>query len=401
MREWKEYRIRELGKVITGTTPSSKYPEEFGIEMPFVTPSDYKNYNKWIIQAERNLSLKGISKLSNRVLPINSLLVTCIGSDMGKVAINRVPVVSNQQINSIIPMDIFDAEFLYYKLVDCYDLLRKFGEAGTAVPIVNKSDFEDIELEIPSLKEQTAIATILSSLDDKIDLMHRQNKTLEQTAETMFRQWFLPASAGQAGVEEAEERWDETSLLDSIELIGGGTPKTSVSEYWDGDIKWLAGGDIASSHKNFVTHSEKTITDSGLRNSSAKLLPSYSTLITARGTVGKYCLLSEPMTFSQSNYGVMPKFENCYFFTYLLIAYSVEELQAAAYGSVFDTITTNTFKEHSVRLPDESKIQEFERSVAPYFEKMLFNTKQITTLTQLRDTLLPKLMSGEVRVKTE
>jgi type I restriction enzyme S subunit len=254
---------------------------------------------------------------------------------------------------------------------------------------VPKQAFDDLILTLPPLSEQTAIVSVLSSLDNKIDLLHRQNATLEKMAETLFRQWF---------VEEAKEEWEEKSLLDVIELVGGGTPKTSIPEYWDGNIKWVTGGDIASSHKNFVATSEKSITELGLQNSSTKLLPKFSTVISARGTVGKYCLLSESMAFSQSNYGIKPKYYNCYFFTYLLLGYSVEELQAAAYGSVFDTITTNTFKEHSIKLPDEANIKQFEKSISPYFQKMFSNTTQIRTLTQLRDTLLPKLMSGDVKI---
>lgn len=182
-------------------------------------------------------------------------------------------------------------------------------------------------------------------------------------------------------------------------LVGGGTPKTSVQEYWDGEIGWLAGGDISSHHKDFISKTEKTITQAGLKNSSTKLLPKYTTVISARGTVGKYCLLAEPMAFSQSNYGVMPKFEDCYFFTYLLISHSVEELQAAAYGSVFDTITTKTFQEHNITLLDEKTVKDFEKEMKPYFTKIESNTKQIQTLEKMRDTLLPKLLSGEVRVE--
>ena len=199
-------------------------------------------------------------------------------------------------------------------------------------------------------------------------------------------------------MEEADESWEETTLYDSIQLIGGGTPKTTVPEYWDENIKWLAGGDIASNHKGFVMKTEKNISDKGLNNSYTKLLPKYSTVISARGTVGKYCMLSEPMAFSQSNYGIVPKFKDCFFFTYLLVAYSVGELQSAAYGSVFDTITTNTFKEHRIKLPGNNEIEAFNQKMLPYFEKNLNNQIQINQLTKLRDTLLPKLMSGEVRV---
>ena len=278
-------------------------------------------------------------------------------------------------------------KFLFYQLttVDYSNL-----NVGSAVPSLTVPVIEAIDISLPPLPEQTAIATILSCLDDKIDLLHRQNKTLEQLAETLFRQWF---------VEEAEESWEEKSLFDVIELIGGGTPKTENGKYWDGKIKWLSCGDIASNHKSFVMSTEKAITDLGLQNSSAKLLPKYSMVISARGTVGKYCLLSEPMTFSQSNYGIKPKYDDCYFFTYLLVAYSVEELQAAAYGSVFDTITTSTFKDQKVSVPDFEMIKQFEKKISPYFNKILSNQTQIRTLSQTRDTLLPKLMSGEVRVE--
>jgi type I restriction enzyme S subunit len=200
-------------------------------------------------------------------------------------------------------------------------------------------------------------------------------------------------------VEGADEGWKEGNLLELIQLVGGGTPKTSNQDYWGGDIPWLAGGDIATNHKSFVNYAEKRITEVGLNNSSAKLLPKYATVISARGTVGKYCLLAETMAFSQSNYGILPNIKNCFFFTYLLINHVVEELHSSAYGSVFDTITTTTFKENKVPIPTETEIVQFEKSISSYFQKMFMNKYQIHTLEKLRGTLLPKLMSGEVRLK--
>ena len=284
-----------------------------------------------------------------------------------------------------------DKRFVYYLFLNKDFQNYIVGIAtGTTIPNVPLKGIREYSFKLPPLPEQTALAEVLSSLDDKIVLLHRQNKTLEHLAETLFRQWF---------VEGAEESWNETSLYEVFELVGGGTPKTDVAKYWDGNIKWISAKDVTPNHKSFITDTEKTISELGLQNSSTKILDKYSTVITARGTVGKYCLLSEPMAFSQSNYGINPKFKDCFFFTYLLIAYSVEELQAAAYGSIFDTITTNTFKEHKLKIPDKKEINNFENIISPYFVKMLSNTNQICTLTQLRDTLLPKLMSGEVRVK--
>jgi type I restriction enzyme S subunit len=209
-------------------------------------------------------------------------------------------------------------------------------------------------------------------------------------AETLFRQWF---------VVEAKEEWEEGKLTDYIKLIGGGTPKTTEESYWNGNVCWLSGGDIANNHKGFVSDSEKHISEIGLNNSAAKLLPENALVVSARGTVGRYCLLSKPMAFSQSNYAILPMFEDCYFFTYLLVAYHIDELQSAAYGSVFDTITTKTFEGVSVLLPKETGyIVEFEKMIELYFSKMKYNNNQIQTLIQTRDGLLPRLMGGEVKI---
>ena len=221
-----------------------------------------------------------------------------------------------------------DEKYIFYFL-QTFDF--EGFNAGSAVPTLNRNHIHEIPVVIPPVPEQQAIAGVLSSLDDKIDLLHRQNKTLEGMAEALWREMF---------VEEADARWDEVSLLEIIDLVGGGTPKTEVAEYWDGSIHWLAAKDITGNHKSFIVQTEKTITETGLNNSSAKLLPKYSTIISARGTVGNYCILSTPMAFSQSNYGILPKIKECYFFTYLLIAHVIDELKMAAYGSVFDTITT-------------------------------------------------------------
>ena len=335
-------------------------------------------------------SSAGLTGYHNEPLVNSKGLIIGRKGTIGKVYFSPIPFCCIDTAYYILPNDDrYNFSFLFY-------LLQSLGldelNEDSAVPGLNRETAYSQDINLPPLPEQKAIASVLSRLDDKIDLLHRQNKILEAMAETLFRQWF---------VEEANEGWEENSLLEVIQLIGGGTPKTAIAEYWDGDIPWLAGGDIASNHKSFINCSVKSITEVGLNNSSAKLLPKYATVISARGTVGKYCLLAQSMAFSQSNYGILPnpKISECFFFTYLLVNHVVEELQSSAYGSVFDTITTTTFKEIKVILPTETEILRFEQSVLPYFKKMFLNKSQIRTLEKLRDALLPKLMSGEVWVQ--
>ena len=210
MSEWKKNKLGNIGNVITGKTPSKDNPEDWGNEVLFITPSDYKNYGKKAYSSIRMLSRVGIERQKNRLLPPSSVLVTCIGSDMGKSVVNSSLCVTNQQINAIIPdLSVVTADYLYYLTIDLYDIFRSKGGDGTAVPILNKSDFEKIDILLPRIPEQKAIASVLSSLDNKIDLLHRQNKTFESMAETFFRQWFL---------EEARDDWEDGTIADLIDF---------------------------------------------------------------------------------------------------------------------------------------------------------------------------------------
>jgi len=343
-------------------------------------------------------SSAGLSGYHNEPLTNSAGLIIGRKGTIGKIFYSAQPFWCIDTAYYILPDDEkYNLKFLFYFLQTVG--LEELNE-DSAVPGLNRNTFYSLKVKFPPLSEQRAIASILSSLDDKIDLLHRQNKTLEQLAGTLFRQWFPPTQElRRTGVEQADDSWEEKSLYDLMEIIGGGTPKTEVSEYWDGEINWMTGKDITANHKQFILSAEKNITSEGLKNSSTKLLPKFASVVSARGTVGKICLLSRPMAFSQTNYGILPKIKDCFFFTFLLLSYSIEELQSASYGSVFDTITTNTFKEHKVSIPKENEIIKFEKRVLSIFYKMNSNTIQIRALTKLRDTLLPKLMSGEVRVR--
>lgn len=388
MGEWKEVLLKDVVSILGDGLHGTPVYDENG-EYYFINGNNLCD-GKIVIKENTKRTTKEEYLKYKKELNERTILVSINGT-LGNIALyNNEKCFLGKSACYFNVVDSVDRLFIRYVVTDrnFQEYISTFAH-GTTIKNVSLKTMREYSFLLPPLPEQKAIAAVLSSLDDKIDLLHRQNKTLEALAEMLFRQWF---------VEEAGDGWEEISLYDAIILVGGGTPKTSISEYWDGNINWLSGKDIAANHKGFIIDSEKYITEIGVKNSSTKILSKFATVISARGTVGKYCLLSKPMAFSQSNYGIEPKLSDCYFFTYLLISHSVDELQSAAYGSVFDTITTSTFKEHSVVLPDIQIIERFESQVKPLFEKMLNNRTQIRTLEKLRDTLLPKLMRGEVRV---
>lgn len=388
MSEWKEYKLGKLGTVITGKTPSSRNPEDWGEDMLFITPSDYRNYRKYANDSERKLSTIGIERLKTKVLPPKSVLVTCIGSDMGKVVMNDAHCITNQQINAIIPYTNVDNDFLYYTLVSIYDTLRIYGGDGTAVPIVNKNDFENINVEIPTeIDEQKRIASILSSLDDKIDLLNRENATLEAMAETLFRQWFI---------KEAKEEWEEVALGDVVKTTSGGTPSRKHPDYYNnGTIYWVKSKELQGS---FISSTEEMITEDAMNNSSAKLLPEKSVLIAMYGaTVGEYGILSKPMTCNQAVCALIPNDNYPYTYLYLWTALMKQEFINLATGAAQQNISQDLIKQQMVS-GDIDRIKKYHEHVRAYFDKMECNQKQIMILSKQRDILLPKLMSNEITV---
>lgn len=381
MGEWKEYKLGELGTVVTGKTPSLKNPEDWGDDMFFVTPTDYRNYRKYVDGSERKLSDVGVKRLANKILPPYSILVTCIGSDMGKVVITKDPCITNQQINSIIPNESVDPHFLYYTLINSYDVLRVMGGDGTAVPIVNKRDFENIKIEIPPLKEQKRIASILSSLDDKIDLLHQENKTLEAMAETLFRKWFI------------EEVRQEVLLGDVVETTSGGTPSRKYEKYYqNGTIYWVKSKEL---NRSFLLKTEEKITLEAVENSSAKFIPANSVLIAMYGaTVGEYAIIAKEMTCNQAVCALKPNDNYPYTYLYLWAKFMQDEFLNLACGAAQQNISQVLIKQQQI-CSDVDVVKQFHYIVEPFFEKIKQNEIQISSLEEMKKLILPKLMNNE------
>jgi len=401
--EWREVRIGDIGDVVTGKTPSSKNPEYFGDEIPFVTPTDYKNYHKNIYSSERYLSQAGKEVLGNKLLPINSVIVTCIGSDMGKVAINKVECITNQQINSIIlKRDLADSDFIYYTLISMQEYLKMLARGGTTMPIVNKSTFEEIKLLLPPFPEQKAIAATLSALDDMIELNNQINKTLEEMAQAIFKSWFVDFEPFKNGeFEESElglipKGWRVAALDEIATYLNGlamqkyppsknerGLPVLKIKELRQGFTD--GNSDICS----------ESIDNSYIIND-GDIIFSWSGSLLVDIWCGGRCGLNQHL------FKVTSASYNKWFY-YMWTRYHLERFIAIAKdkATTMGHIQRKHLSEAKVLIPEPNTLAFMDSVMQPIIDLVIANKVENKTLSTIRDTLLPKLMSGEIRVPVE
>lgn len=288
---------------------------------------------------------------------------------------------------------------------------------GATMPNLNTSILSALPFVVPPIEEQKAIARILSSLDNKIELNRRINETLEAIARALFKAWFVDFEPVRANTENRPSEsaspeiaklfpsefengipkgWERKPLIEFFRLIGGGTPKTTNPEYWNGKILWYSVVDAPNESDVFVIDTEKKITQLGLEKSSTKLLRKGLTIISARGTVGKLAITGAEMTMNQSCYAIEGKFGD--YFTFYVVMEAIAELKQKTHGAVFDTITQDTFKSISQILPKERVTTEFETKVDPIMRSIESNLRMSKKLSEIRDSLLPRLISGKVRI---
>lgn len=395
-----------------------------------------------------------VGYLPNYMYEEEQLIIVCRGAG-GTGDIKMSPSfcsITNLAIIINCDNNIIDKGYLYWRLVlsDTYSL-----RTGSAQPQITINTLENFEVEIePDLREQRKIAIALFDINNKIKNNVDINHSLEQMAQALFKNWFVdfePVKAKIAALEvggsqeeatlaamtaisgknadalvvfereqpeqyaelkataelfpsamqdselgEIPEGWESSSLSKKIKLTGGGTPKRSEPEYWDGDICWYSVKDAPTESDIFVIDTAEKITKKGLNKSSTKLLPIGTTIISARGTVGKLALTATEMAMNQSCYGISGGEFSGPLLTYLKVKQCVDLLKRNTHGAVFDTITTSTFETVPTLTASKNVSNQFEKIVAPLFRAIENNLRANITLTQLRDTLLPKLLSGEI-----
>jgi type I restriction enzyme S subunit len=295
--------------------------------------------------------------------------------------------------------------------------------SGTTVIGIKQRELRKVLLTLPPIKEQRGIAHILGTLDDKIELNRRMSETLEAMARALFKSWFVdfdpvrakaegrdpglpkpladlfPARLVDSELGEIPEGWAVGPILAQAHLLSGGTPKTDRPEYWGGGIPWASAKDVSQCNEIFLATTERQITQEGLEESATQLIPALSTTVVARGaTTGRMALLGRQMAMNQTCYALVTRLGTP-FSLYCQLRSRIGDIVLAAHGSVFDTITTSTLDAARFVLPPEPALKRFERIVEPVFTRLLASVEESITLASVRDALLPKLISGELRVK--
>ncbi|MCT7542453.1 restriction endonuclease subunit S [Aliarcobacter cryaerophilus] len=340
-----------------------------------------KNLEKYLIQKNDVL----IALTGNHPQAITQVVGEVSKYKLGELAF------LNQRVAKIKARENMSNDFLYYFLKDdaSHDYLASQSSGSANQANISKSDIENMPISLPHLEEQKAIAEVLSSLDDKIDLLHRQNQTLESLAQTLFRQWFI---------EEAKEEWEEKPLSFFGDIICGKTPSKSNSQYFDGNVPFIK---IPDMHGNtFIFKTTDTLSEVGKESQKNKTLPAKSICVSCIATVGLVSMnIIESQTNQQINSIVTNK-DIYRYFLYLFMKSSYELLHTMASGGTATlNLNTGDFSKMEILKPDNETLQKFHKIIEPTFDKIFINSKQIQTLENLRDILLPKLLSGEIRVK--
>lgn len=270
-----------------------------------------------------------------------------------------------------------------------------------AVPGVNRNDLHAKNVSFPGVEIHNAIAGILSNYDDLIENNRRRIQLLEKSARLFYKEWFVhlrfPGHEHVKIIDGVPEGWEKSTAFEVMDILSGGTPKTSISEYWDGDIPFFTPKD--TSDAPYVYETEKTLTKTGLEKCNSNLYKKDTIFITARGTVGKIKLAQVPMAMNQSCYALIAKDDDIsQLFLYCSLVETIDQFKSRAVGAVFDAIIRDTFKLIPFVVPDKTIISEFTETIVPIFRQIDNLIKQNQKLQQARDILLPRLMNGEITV---
>jgi len=399
--EWKEVRLGDVcTRVCSGGTPKSTNLSYYGGEIPWLNTKEI-DFNR-IYSTEKTITDSGLNNSSAKWIVPNTVTVAMYGATAGKSCIVKVPMTTNQACcNLTINDEVADYEFVYYSLKNDYTTLASLANGG-AQQNLNAQIIKDYVLKMPSLADQRRIASILSSLDRKIELNNKINADLEEMAQAIFKNWFVdfePFKDGKFVDSELgmiPEGWKVGTLGEFCKCLLGGTPSRSKEEYWNGEVNWINSGEI---NKFRILEASEKITELGLAKSATKLLPKKTTVLAITGaTLGQVSLLEIDTCANQSVIGVLENTEVPYEYIYPFIKDRIEMLIQHQTGGAQQHINKDNVESLIFLLPAINVLEDYISLVSPMYKRIESQCFENLYLSTLRDTLLPRLMSGELEV---
>lgn len=401
--EWDVTTIGELcSNVSSGGTPKSTNEEYYGGNIPWLNTKEI-NFNR-IYDTEKHITNEGFKNSAAKWVKKDSVIVAMYGATAAKVAMNMVDLTTNQACcNLTIDKSLANPKFVYYYLYSNYERLLNLA-SGAAQQNLNSNIIKEFPINIPSLNVQNEIVNLLSTIDDKIELNQKINKNLEELAKAIYRHHFIdfkPYALGGLMKHSSQgmipKDWSVQSIEEFVDdMKNGGTPKRGESDYWDnGTVPWLKTGEI---NNNIIIKSEEHITELGLKNSSAKLLPINSIIMAlyGKGTAARIGLLKFEATTNQACCAMICNDFNKTLFLYLFLLFNQKEIENLASGSVQQNLSKDLIANLELVVPPIEIIDNL--PFKEIFDTIANNYFEIEYLINLRDTLLPKLMSGEIDV---
>ena len=371
-----EVTISDLGRIVTGKTPSTKNSSFFDGEFQFVTPSDLDWRTYYCRTTERTVTDDARKSHLNQFIPGNAVMVTCIGNTIGKCGLSSSDCLTNQQINSIIPNIGIDPRFVYYLLVHNTDVIRGVGlGGGSATPILNKSSFSKIKLRVPPTYQWSGISNILSAYDDLIENNRRRIQLLEQAAQLLYKEWFVhlrfPGHEHTKIIDGVPEGWEKKPLGDIAPLRYGKALKNE--DRIPGPFPVYGSSGIVGYH-------------------SKPLVPGPTIIVGRKGNVGSIYFSPEDCHPIDTVYYIESSL--CSFSLY----YSLQQMDFISTDVAVPGLNRDFAHSRSMLIADHKIRRLFENTVSPLRQQMELLKRQISALAKARDLLLPKLMNGEVVV---
>lgn len=415
MSELNKYKLGDLGFFFGGVTSIKK--EDYGHGTPFLP---YKNVYKNSKVDINELELMNVRPLDldRRSGIYGDIFFTASSETPDEVAMSSVLLdeVENLTYNGFCKrfrLNDFETllpEYARYLFRDVSFRREVYNLATGDIRFnISQESLANIEIEIPDVPTQQEIAQILTSLDDKIELNLQMNQTLEAMAQAIFKEWFLPVRDTQTGVnfnfpdfdgelvDGVPKGWSKCLLKDFGKIVCGKTPSKAVKDYFDGEYMFIKIPDMHNSV--FVIDTSDSLTEEGLNTQSNKTIPPYSICVSSIATVGLVCINPEPCQTNQQINTIVPKNNYLkYFLYYLTTSLKDTFIATASGGTATLNMNTTQFSNIPAFMPNEDLLKEFDVLVNPIMERILDNYHNIKSLTQTRDTLLPKLMSGQLKV---